>query len=105
MALKKSDAALWKFCSIVPHYFQRTLLSLKYRKLESGSPRPHSPYSYLRDVTCKFLNTFSIRLLMTTFQVRSLLGCTSFRLVKGKRPLMSGRTMGQVYCTKWHNSL
>ena len=28
-----------------------------------------------------------------------------FKGLKVQRPPMSGRTMGQVYCTKWHNSL
>ena len=42
---------------------------------------------------------------------RSLHHCFNMTLtqtllkVKGLRPLMSGRTMGQVYCTRRHNSL
>ena len=42
---------------------------------------------------------------ITTLPGFSEVGREEFKGLKVERPLMSGRMMGQVYCTKWNNSL
>ena len=78
------------------------LCSCELGEVQAGSPATDHLPGHVR-LTHSLRECFQLTLGSTGSNsgVLSLKGFFSILL----RPLMSGRTVGQVYCTKWHNSL